>query len=363
MVGYPEAFRQVETFLEDDLGLERLPHDDFQRAVSAIGRVPGDYSSKTTIQLQPQVPAGEATRQIHRELLETLRRNEDGTRRDLDSEFLHDFRVAVRRTRSALSQIREVLPAAGVAWFKQEFAWLGRATGPTRDLDVYLLKFDNYRNALPPEIRPHLDPLADFLVEEQRRSQRALAKLLAGARYRQLLVDWERFLDEDHLPEGAEAPEGAKGPLAASRPILEVARQRIWKSYRRVIRKGKAITDETPAEALHEVRIDAKKLRYLMEFFRSLFAKEAINPVIKSLKHLQDLLGDFNDYEVQRDSMGDLAQRLARRDVPTDTLLAIGRLQEHLDQGQNRERQRFSKRFELFATAENEARFRALFKV
>ena len=44
--------------------------------------------------------------------LQTLRINEDGVRKDLDSEFLHDFRVAVRRTRSALSQIKGVFPAA-----------------------------------------------------------------------------------------------------------------------------------------------------------------------------------------------------------------------------------------------------------
>jgi CHAD domain-containing protein len=363
VVGYPEAFHRVETFLEGDLELERLPHDAFRRAVSALGREPGDYSSKTTITLEPQVPAGEAARQIHRELLGILRLNEEGTRRDLDSEFLHDFRVAVRRTRSALGQVRGVLPAAAVAWFKQEFAWLGRATGPTRDLDVYLLKFGDYRGALPPSIRPHLDPLADFLEEEQRRTQRELSKLLDGARYRRLLADWERFLDEGYLPEGAvEDPDDAEEPPAAARPILEVARKRIWKSYRRVIRKGSAITDDTPAEALHEVRIDAKKLRYLMEFFRSLFPAEAIDPVIKSLKRLQDLLGDFNDFEVQQDNLGDFAHRLARREVPVETLLAIGRLQEHLARGQDRERKRFAERFARFAEEDNEARFRALFK-
>ena len=60
-------------------------------------------------------------------------------REQLDTEFLHDFRVALRRTRSLLGQIRDVFPAAAVEHFSSEFSWIGRLTGPPRDLDVLLL--------------------------------------------------------------------------------------------------------------------------------------------------------------------------------------------------------------------------------
>ena len=63
-------------------------------------------------------------------LLSAMRANEEGTLRDLDTEFLHDFRVAVRRTRSALSQIKDVLPAEIEERYRAEFGWLDRSPAP-----------------------------------------------------------------------------------------------------------------------------------------------------------------------------------------------------------------------------------------
>ena len=45
-------------------------------------------------------------------LLDTLEANVPGTMRDIDTEFLHDLRIAVRRTRSALKLAGDVLPPA-----------------------------------------------------------------------------------------------------------------------------------------------------------------------------------------------------------------------------------------------------------
>jgi len=78
-----------------------------------------------------------------------------------------------------------------------------------------------------------------------------------------------------------------------------------------MVKAGGAIDGETPAERLHDVRILGKKLRYLLEFFRSLYAEEEIDIAIKELKRLQDNLGDFNDYEVQGAAMGRFAEELA----------------------------------------------------
>ena len=78
-----------------------------------------------------------------------MRQNEAGIRADWDTEFLHDFRVAIRRTRSALSQIKGVLPVDAVEHFKDAFRELGRSTNRLRDLDVYLLEEETYRAMLP----------------------------------------------------------------------------------------------------------------------------------------------------------------------------------------------------------------------
>lgn len=354
--GYDDDFAALRRSL-GELRLDAPRRGLFDEAVAAVGRVPGDDPTKVRLDLDPAEPAADAARRIHRHLLAVIDANEDGTRRDLDSEFLHDFRVAVRRTRSALSQIQGVFAPDHLEHFKTEWRWLGGVTGPTRDLDVYLLKMPDYRAALPDGVRADLEPLEAHLVERQRVEQAALADALASPRYRELIADWRRFLD--HPP-----PVTATSAPHAERPIRELASERIWKSFRKVVRRGGAIDDSSPDEALHDLRIDCKKLRYLLEFFRALYPAQEIDPAIKSLKRLQTVLGDFNDYSVQQESMRHLAEELAGGDgaAPASTLLAMGRLVAHLEAGQRAERERFAERFAAFAAAPTQRRFRALFR-
>ena len=129
-----------------------------------------------------------------------------------------------------------------------------------------------------------------------------------------------------------------------------------------MVKRGRALGDDTPAEALHDIRIRGKKLRYLLEFFRSLYPEEAIGRLVAELKRLQDNLGDFNDYQVQSRSLQKFAAEMAAEGAaPVPTQLAMGRLLAHLDAGQAAERSRFSKRFERFASPENRKTFARLF--
>ncbi len=352
--GYAKAYHRVKDVLETQLGLEKAATSDLERALATIGRHAGDYVPKVVLELDPAMPAAEAAKAIHRSLLATIRRNEHGTRRDLDSEFLHDYRVAVRRTRSALSQIKKVYPEDKLARFKVELKWLGGLTGHLRDLDVYLLKMDDYKAELPPEVRDDLAPLGDYLRDRQRREQRRMARQLGSKRYRALLGAWDLFLSQ---------PTDLEAAANAGRPIAEVASERIWKIYRRVIKRGLAIDGDTPAQAVHELRIECKKLRYLMEFFGSLYDADRLMQLIKALKLLQDNLGDFNDYEVQQGSLKEFADdMISRQAAPAGTLMAMGRLVEHLEKGQAHERHQFGQRFAKFAQEHNQRLARSLFR-
>ncbi|MEM6795907.1 MAG: CHAD domain-containing protein, partial [Acidobacteriota bacterium] len=298
------GYRAEEAAVLDHLGsacqLERPAASLFEAALEALGRRPGDYSSKVALVLEPGQSALDTACSIYRALLDAMVVNEPGMRQDLDSEFLHDFRVAVRRTRSALSQIRGVFAEDVLLHFKQEFAWLGGITGPTRDLDVYRLKIPVYRRELPDEAARDLEPLETFLARRQKQEQRRLVEALDTERYRDLLETWSRQIQNP-----------AAGPAAES-PALELASARIWRLYRRIRKRGLAIDDDTPAAALHEVRIMGKKLRYLLEFFRSLYPQGPVGSAIRELKRLQDNLGDFNDYEVQQLALQGFAEDLLK---------------------------------------------------
>ena len=86
------------------------------------------------------MPAAAAIARVLRTFLATVEVNVPGVCADIDTEFLHDLRVAVRRARSTVKLAGDVLPAAGaVEQLAVDLKWLGDATTPTRDLDVYLL--------------------------------------------------------------------------------------------------------------------------------------------------------------------------------------------------------------------------------
>jgi CHAD domain-containing protein len=351
--GYDGDFDRVSRAFQEMLD----PADTtlFDSAVQAIGRVPGDYSSKLNYRLDPAERCDRVTKVIHLGLLRTLETNIDGTRNNVDSEFLHDLRVATRRTRSALTQIKDVFPPDVTERFKDGFAWLGQITGPTRDMDVYLLALDEYKAGLPLMLREELEPLRDFLAAHHVTEQKLLARKLVSPQFRKLLKDWRTFL---------EAPVPEQSPAAnAARPAKAVADERIWKMYRRVLKEGRAITDDSPPEDLHELRKSCKKLRYLIEFFQSLYAPKQARELIKVIKVLLDNLGNFQDLEVQSHTLRHFAeQMLEEGKVAPGTLLAMGALIGGLAQLQRDARDHFARIFTGFDTQEHRLLFKTLFK-
>lgn len=352
--GYDEELRRCLDVLDGLAVLEPSPAPLHLDALAAIGRRAGDYSSKLDHRLDPHERADAVTKTILQGLLDTLERNIDGARANLDSEFLHDLRVAVRRTRSALSQIKGVFPEPLVAHYKERFAWLQKVTGPVRDLDVYLLDFTAYQQSLPTPLRPHLEPLREYVLARYDGEQSRLAQDLGSAELRSMLMEWRAFL-ESPVPDAPQAP-------SALLPIRQVADARIRRMAKRVRNAGRAITAESPASDLHELRKSCKKLRYLMEFFQSLYPKAEIKELIRLMKSLLDNLGNFQDLAVQAVHLCEMAEAMqAEGRAGTDTVLAMGALVGNLLGRQQRAREGFSQVFEQFLAQDQQSRFRTLF--
>jgi CHAD domain-containing protein len=141
-----------------------------------------------------------------------------------------------------------------------------------------------------------------------------------------------------------------------------VANERIWRVYRRALKEGGAIGPETPAEDLHELRKTCKKLRYLMEFFQSLYPAEEIKLLIKALKVLQENLGEFQDLEVQGSQLKCFSQQMMEESrVSAATLLAMGMLVADLMKRQHQAREGFATRFKAFTEPSTRALFKKLF--
>lgn len=353
--GYEKDLHRFQEFLKAQ-GVAESEESIYLKLVKAAGRTPGDYTSKFRLDLRPDLQSDRAMRMILRYLIDVMKSNESGIKADIDTEFLHDFRVSSRRIRSALALIKGVFPKARSDQFRQDFSILGKTTNRLRDLDVYLLKKDQYRAFLPQHTVAGLDPFFRDLAEERGAELIKVKKFLSSSTYRGLIARWDEYIES----EVAYPAEEAKN---ARLPVLELAQKFIFRRYKKVIRDGKRIQDDSPDEQLHRLRIDCKRLRYLLEFFTSLFPREDVLLLIGQLKKLQDNLGEFNDLFMQQEQMrGYLNQVKKNRRDALLTAAAIGGLITVLSQRQLSVRSEFKKRFKVFCDKENLVMFTKLFR-
>jgi CHAD domain-containing protein len=345
--GYERELRRVCRTLEDDLGFSPADEPLVDEAVRAAGGVPGGISSKPDLALAYADPADRATAVVLRALLRVIEANYEGTIDDIDSEFLHDLRVAVRRSRAVQRELRGVFPPEQLAHFRAEFRWLQQATGDARDLDVYVLEFDRYRALVPADMRADLEPVLEVLREHRRVARAGMVRALRSARASRLLREWSSFLDS------------LDGPAP---PIGELAGERIRKVYRRMVRMGDAIDASSPAEDYHELRKKGKELRYLLELFGGpLYPREVVGPMVKALKGLQDVLGRHQDLAVQASMLRSLRDEVAAQPGGAAALMAMGALVHSLQRDQATARAAFAERFAEFASNAQRKRVRQTF--
>ena len=332
-----------------------VKEDIWHAALGAAGRLPPADEVAGSPELTTDLRADVALRRILATLFEIVVNNEAGIIDNIDSEFLHDFRVAVRRSRAVLGQLKGVFPERSIRRFAEDLAWLGAVTGPMRDLDVYLLHVSDLEALLPHALGGELEPLRALLTSEAAAAHAALVRYLSSARYRHFKQQWPAYL--------ARPP--ARRPAApnALEPIGSLAGRRIWTLYRRISKAADVVDENTPSERIHELRKTCKKLRYLLEYVEPLHPADRVRRPIRDLKALQDHLGAFQDAEVQMDYLREWFSRLrGDAQVSSQTLLALGMLFGRFEQRQSSRRAEIPPALRRFARKEERARFKSLFK-
>jgi CHAD domain-containing protein len=342
------------------------------QALTAAGRTAGDYSSKLDIALSRGMPTEYAVRRIMRALLDAAQRNVPGVVAATDTEFLHDLRVAVRRARSALKVTAGALPPAQAAAAATALKWLGDLTTPTRDLDVYLLGLDGLAAEVtaPGWDAGQLGPFRDFLVAAQASEQAVLARSLRSAGAKRAFAAWAAVSTGDvpgelATPEIVGETDSVAADSSASR-VESVAKSAVARAFKRVVKAGAAITTESPASDLHDLRKRCKELRYSLEIFGSLHNASAQRALIDDLKKLQDCLGEFQDTEVQQHAIRTFAAQMlaanASNAATVEAVMAMGRLADRLGERQIVARSTFAVLFERFAGPQPRAHLAALYE-
>ncbi len=147
--GYGDERDEVIQTLSAALGVSDPAQSLPDEAVIATGSPAEGVSTKVEVALSPDEPSGPAVAKVLRALLEVIEANLPGTLANTDSEFLHDYRVSVRRTRAVQREFKHVFDPEALAQARADFKWLQQSTGEARDLDVYVLDFEALRELLP----------------------------------------------------------------------------------------------------------------------------------------------------------------------------------------------------------------------
>jgi CHAD domain-containing protein len=349
-----KSSRNLERRLEKAGLAENRKEDIFLETLKAAGKKPGDYSPKVKISLRPDMRSDEATKIVLLSLLRVIRINEAHIGSDQDTEFLHDFRVAIRRTRSVLGRMKTVFPPEMTSRFRKDLSYVGKLSNELRDLDVYLLNEEKYKAMLPASLRADIDPLFAHLREKRTVVFQDVIRNFGSHKYRLILREWGVFLNQSH--------QVSPGATEAHIPIRELARRKIYGKYRRIVKDGNLILENEKDEMLHGLRIHCKELRYLLEFFSSLFSRKKIHVFVGQLKKLQDMLGAFNDFGVQEKYLAEIAGELRATGRHSEkTVAATGILIELLDREKQKVKQAFSNTFTEYASLSNRKAFREMF--
>jgi CHAD domain-containing protein len=346
--GYDAEADRIARLLARVDGFSAVTATPYDLALTRASRVPPN-GNRSSAKLRPETPAAVAIAEMLTGFTTAIEANVPGTVASIDIEFLHDLRVAVRRTRSILKLVGDVLPDGLAKRFAPEFKWLGDLTTPVRDLDVYLLELDSMAARLTSADPHDLDPFRAFLVKHRGTERRRLVRGLRSRRFQQLISDWRAALRQV-------ATDTDGGPTVAT-----LARRRLTQAYRNAARRGRQIEETSPSDDVHALRKRCKELRYLLEVFRPVCDNTAHRALLKELKSLQDTLGDFQDGEVQREAVREFAAAMMQQGAaPPKTLLAMGEMAAQLDAHQLNARAALAGRLQPFLAEGNRARVKAL---
>ncbi|OBK41395.1 hypothetical protein A5658_18890 [Mycobacterium sp. 1245111.1] len=345
--GYDSDGDRIARLLSRVDGFKAVSTTSYDLALIHADRKPGIGSSLP--KLRPETPAAVAISQILTGFADVIEENVPGTIASIDTEFLHDLRVAVRRTRSILKLVGDVLPDRLADRFAPDFKWLGDLTTPVRDLDVYLLELDSMAARLSSAAPGDLAPFRSFLVKHRTAERRKLVRGLRSKRFQNLLGDWRAELVE------------VTADASGGTTVAVLARRRLQQAYRKAARRGAQINADSPSDDVHALRKRCKELRYLLEVFKPVCDNSAHRALLKELKSLQDTLGDFQDGEVQREAVREFAAAMMEQGAaPPATVLAMGEMAAQLDAHQVTARAALAGRLRPFLAEENRARVKEL---
>ncbi len=216
---------------------------------------------------------------------------------DMDSERLHQFRVSFRKLRSIFEALNFAFNREFLEWQKESLKILMKYTNEIRDIDVFLENLQKYREVLPKKLKDSLNPIYFKLLKEKREKHKSLKAFLESEFIKEILEFLECF---------SKSKDESFFSKEASSPAIIKAKEVLFFLRDDFVKRSKKIKISSSSKKYHTLRIEAKKIRYLGEFFHCVLEENSYKKFEKSLKDLQTILGEHQDFEIQRERLKDI---------------------------------------------------------
>lgn len=276
-----------------------------QRAYAYFRSQPPKLIKAEQIRLSSKASADTTLKQIVETCLMQLQGNQDMVLYGHDIEGVHQMRIAIRRLRAALKIFSRILHRESAETIIKDLAWINNLLGNARDLDVFITQ------TLPPILaqmpnQPSLALLAKQARQAKKSAYLDVQKALTSQRYQHLLLSMGDWLENQ-----AQQNQKIKQPT-----IAEIAQAMLSKRFEQLEKSGRQL-EQASAEKRHRTRIAAKKLRYLAEFFASLYPTKKTKLFLKGLSQVQDQLGNMNDINVTSSLLDKLINEKPSKELMT----------------------------------------------
>jgi CHAD domain-containing protein len=252
-------------------------------------------------------PAAQGARHLALALLERASAARVRLADAADEDALHDFRVGIRRLRSALQTFEPELADAAGKRERRRWRNLARSTGPSRDAEAQSEWLARAEPGMRPPVRSAARETREALAAA--RAEESGAIEAAGRRFDRLAQRLRGRLATYTAPLDPPAAPASFGGVSGERS-RDLGRG-----------LGRALLDITGAHDVagaHAARIAAKRLRYALEA-----GAPAAESALARLKTLQDLLGELHDIHGLMGRVTKLARRRARARAAALAELAI----------------------------------------
>jgi CHAD domain-containing protein len=303
----------VAALLDEDAGLMPAHYSKFERGLQAAGlEVHSLLEDRRPAGIGEDEPVLTLLFRFLRQQLEIIRRQHPRALEGIDPEGVHQMRVATRRTRAVMKALRKILGDEIVSRFNAELRWLARNLGRARDADVI------ERRATETS-EPDAAHYPRFLEQKTIEAYEHLAEVLQSERCEALENDLQRFVSA--------GPTGAMREQSGDLSVAACASQYIHSTLTRLLAHGDAIDADAEARELHKLRIEAKRFRYLLDFFGTAQADKWAQ-LTEAVKNLQDVLGEHQDAITAQAQLADYMAMLTEAGAGAEKLLSTARLMQ-----------------------------------